>query len=153
MACELLHREIPNAAGTNILVGCRQLAASKSLDLHIELVGKMGNAVFPFIEDKYNFADIIYMMKMAKDDNLTELLKRVCCMVTLDGEPLTAPLFDVKFSGDLMLIYKVFSFVVETNFRDFFKEGLAINAQRQLEAEAALKAAELKNSSPDQTSV
>ena len=153
MACELRQREIPNAAGELVLVGCRQLAASKALDLHIELIGKVGTEIFPFIENKYNFSDIIFLMKAGKDTKLTELIKRVCSEATLNGQTLQPTLFDSVFQNDLMLVYKVFAFVVETNFYDFFKEGLALNEQRRLEVAETSTQDEPQNSTQAQTSV
>ena len=80
-----------------------------------------------------------------------ELVKRIVCMATLDGVEVKPQTFDFKYSNDLMLVHKVFAFVLEVNFLDFFKEGLEINAQRRLEAEEASKLAEQKNSSPEKT--
>lgn len=151
MACELLSREIPCADGGVALVSCRQLAVTKALDLHIELIGLMGNTAFPFIEGVYNYADIIQTMRAGPE--LVKFMKRVCCEVAFEGESITPAMFDLKFGRDIMLVYKVFAFVVEHNFKDFFEEGLALNESRRLEAEARLKAEELKNTSPDQTSV
>lgn len=149
MACELLQREFTISEDKEVLVGCRQLAASKALDLHVELISTVGDAMFPFVENKFNFADILYLMRQGKNTNLTDLIKRVVCMATLDGVEIKPATFDVKFGNDLMLICKIFGFVLEANFLDFFKEGLEINAQRQLEAEEASKQEELKNSSPE----
>lgn len=151
MACELIQREFSTKEGTEVTVGCRQLAASKALDLHVELIGAVGDAMFPFVENKFNFADIIYMMQRGKDSNLAELVKRIVCMATLDGVEVKPQTFDFKYSNDLMLVHKVFAFVLEVNFLDFFKEGLEINAQRRLEAEEASKLEEQKNSSPEKT--
>ena len=79
-----------------------------------------------------------------------ELFKRVISsQATKDGAEIRPALFDMQFNGELMLACKIFAFVLEANFLDFFKEGLAINEQRRLEAEEASKLAQQKNSSPE----
>lgn len=152
MSCEYLQREIPTTEGEKVLVGCRQLAASKALDLHFELIGKFGQAIFPFIEGKHNFSDIIYLMQVgSKDPSANELLRRVVCEAVVEGTTVTPALFDIKYGNNLMQIFNTFGFVLEANFLDFFKEGLALNEQRRLEAEEALRLAKQKSSSPEST--
>lgn len=149
MACELIQREFTTSEGKELLIGVRQLAASKALDLHVELVSMFGSFVFPFIENKYNFADIIYLMqKSSSDVKYSDFVRRVVCMGTLDGQEISPKTFDYHFGRDLMLVHKIFAFVVEANFLDFFKEGLELNEQRRLEAAEASKLEEQKNSSP-----
>lgn len=150
MACELLQREFTNSKGETVLVVVRQLSASAALSLHAELVSKVGSRVFPFIEGKYNFADIIYLMQQVEHTVFTELFKRVISMQSSkDGQEIKPALYDMQFNGELMLSCHVFAFVLEANFLDFFKQGLEINEQRRLEAEEASKLAEQKNSSPE----
>lgn len=79
--------------------------------------------MFPFVENKFNFADIIYMMQRGKDSSLAELVKRIVCMATLDGAEVKPQTFDFKYSNDLILVHKVFAFVLEVNFLDFSKKG------------------------------
>lgn len=149
MACELVQREFTRKDGTQVLVGCRQLAASKALDLHVELVGKAGRAIFPFIENTFGFNDILVLMSCGgKDNDIGELVRRVVCMATIEGDDIKPATFDIRMDGDLMLIHKIFGLVLEANFLDFFKEGQEINAQRRLEAEALSKTEEQKNSIP-----
>ena len=133
-----------------MLVNVRQLSASSALSLHVELVSKLGNAIYPFIENKYHFGDIIYLMGRVESAEFCELFKRVISsQATKDGAEIRPALFDMQFNGELMLACKIFAFVLEANFLDFFKEGLAINEQRRLEAEEASKLAQQKNSSPE----
>ena len=150
MACELVQRTFTNSQGEEVLVNVRQLSASSALSLHVELVSKLGNAIYPFIENKYHFGDIIYLMGRVESAEFCELFKRVLSsQATKDGAEIRPALFDMQFNGELMLACKIFAFVLEANFLDFFKEGLAINEQRRLEAEEASKLAEQKNSSPE----
>lgn len=148
MACELLQREFSNSQGDAILFTTRQLSASKALDLQVELIGKLGTTVFPFIDNKYNFADIINLMRQDEKSVITDLMKRVISNVSVEGIELKPALFDLHFGGELMLAYKVFAFVCEANFYDFFKQGLALSEQRRLEAEALYTKEEQQNSSP-----
>lgn len=149
MACELMQREIENSQGDSILFTTRQLAASKALDLQVELIGKLGTIVFPFIDNKYNFGDIINLMGQAENSVVTDLMKRVISNASVEGIELKPALFDVHFSGELMLACKAFAFVCEANFHDFFKQGLDLNEQRKLEAAALSKQEEQQNSSPE----
>ena len=152
MACELIQREFTNSKGEPVLVGVRQLSASKALDLHVELVGKLGTRIFPFIENKYTFGDIIFLMQQQEHPVFTKLFKDVLsCNVTKDGQEVKPTLFDMQFNGELMLACHVFAFVLEANFLAFFKQGLEINEQRRLEAEEASKLEQQKNSSPEKT--
>lgn len=149
MACELIQREFKNSKGEMVLVGTRQLAASKSLELHVELIGKVGTSVFPFIENKYTFGDIIFFMRQAETGVITEVVKRVVSMATVDGKEIRPALWDMHFNNEMMLVCQIFAFVCEANYLDFFGQGLELNAQRQLEAAEASKLAEQKNSSPE----
>lgn len=150
MACELRQRELQADSGDVVLVGTRQLGASQALDLQVELVQKLGTSIFPFVENKYNFADIIYLMQQGGTSNeVTELIKRVVCMATIDGVEVTPRTMQMKYNSNLMLMHHVFAFVLESNFLDFFKQGLELNERRRLEAVEASKMAEQKNSSPE----
>lgn len=152
MACELLQREFTGSTeGKVFLVGVRQLPASAALSLHIELVSKLGGAIYPLIENTYNFADLVHVMKQSASDVVFELMKRVICQATLDGAEVKVPTYDMHYNGEMMLACKVFAFVLEANYLDFFKQGLEINAQRKLEAAEASKLAEQKNSSQGPT--
>lgn len=149
MACELIQREFKNSKGETVLVGTRQLAASKSLELHVELIGKVGTSVFPFIENKYTFGDIIYFMRQAETGVITDIIKKIVSMATVDGKEIRPALWDMHFNNEMMLVCQIFAFVCEANYLDFFKQGLEINALRKLEAEEASELAEQKNSSPE----
>ncbi|QHJ79809.1 MAG: hypothetical protein [Caudoviricetes sp.] len=144
MACELLRREFSDSAGNEFLFTTRQLSASKALDLQVELINKLGNTVFPFIDNRYNFTDIVNFMAYADNKVVTELVKRVVCMSNKEGVEITNALFDTHFNGELMMLCKVFAFVLEANFQSFFKQGLEMNVQFKSAEEARLKAEELK---------
>lgn len=144
MACETIVREFDKSDGSKMLVAVRQLAASKSLELHIDLINKLGNAMFPFIEDRYNFSDILNVMRANKTDVIMQLIKEVVCTAAIDNKELKPALFDFVFAREEMLVFKIFGFVLEANFADFFRQGLEMNESRRLEAEEASKMAALK---------
>jgi len=145
MACELCTSEIKNSQGEPILFTTRQLSATKALELQVELINKLGNRAFPLIEGRYNFADIISLMAQADSKSTVELIKRVVGYSNKDGKEIIPALFDLEFNGDLMLVCKVFAFVLESNFKSFFMQGLEMNEQFKSAEEARLKAEELKS--------
>lgn len=146
MACELLQREFTTSTGESRLVAVRQLPASKSLDLHVELVGKLGSSIYAFVENKYNFADILHLMRQNNHETVAELIKRVVCLAVVEGKEVKPATYDFVFGGEMMLACQVFGFVLEANYLDFFKQGLEINARRSLEAAEASKMEESKTS-------
>lgn len=148
MACEVITREFTTTGGDKKLFATRQLAASKALELHIELIGKLGTTVFPLIDNKYNFGDLIQIMRQAEHPVVADLMKRVICNAACEGSEIKSHNFDLTFNGELMMACQVFAFVLESNFQSFFKQGLEMNERRRLEAEEASKLAEQKNSSP-----
>lgn len=139
MACESFTREFENSVGEKVLVATRQLAATQALTLYIELMGKMGVSVLPFIDNKYNFNDIIVLMRATGHEQIVELMKRVIGSAAVEGAEIGRLQFDKMFSGELMLACKVFAFVLEANYQSFFVQGLALNEQRKLEAGAQSK--------------
>ncbi|QQV88366.1 putative tail assembly chaperone protein [Erwinia phage Fifi44] len=154
MACELLTREFKTSEGVTKLFTTRQLAASSALDLHVELIGKVGTTVFPLIDNNYNFGDIIAVMRQADNKVVTDLMKRVICNANIEGQPITMATFDIHFNGELMLACQVFAFVLEANYKAFFKLGLEMNEQfklaeaERLEAERLAMEASQKNTTP-----
>lgn len=148
MACEVLTREFKNTKGEPVLVATRQLSATKALELHIEIIGKMGTCVFPLIDNKFSFGDIIAVMRANEHPAIHDLMKRVICNAVIEGKEIKPHNFDLHFDGELMMACQIFAFVLEANFHDFFKLGLEMNEQRRLAEEEASKLALQKNSSP-----
>ncbi|AWN08645.1 tail assembly chaperone [Erwinia phage Faunus] len=145
MACELLTREFEDDTdGKKFVITTRQLSASNALDLYVELMNKVGGSVLPLINDDYNFGDLLSVMRANPDNKVvTELIKRVICSANMEGAEIQPALFNNYFSGRLMLSMKVFAFVLEANFKEFFRQGRALNEQRSLEAADRLKQQEL----------
>ncbi|MBI0275409.1 hypothetical protein I6H07_06115 [Hafnia alvei] len=136
MACELLNRTITDSKGQEIVFAVRQLPATRALDLQVELCNVMGTQVFPFIEGKFDFNNIIKLMCSTEHAILSDLIKRVVLHARREGVEVTSALFDSKYDGELFLVFKVFAFVCEVNFKDFFSQGLAMTASK-LSEEAA----------------
>lgn len=148
MPCELLTREIENAAGEKRIFTVRQLPATKALELHVEIVNKLGSTGFPLIDNNYNFGDIITLMRANEHPVVSELMKRVVCLANYEGHEIKPHNFDLSFDGELMMVCKAFAFVLEANFKSFFKQGLEMNEQKRLEAEALSAQAKQQSSSP-----
>jgi len=153
MACELVSEEFVNSKGEKILFATRQLSAKDALDLQVELVGKLGNSVFPFIDGHYNFGDLIAFMSRADNKIISELMVRVVCKVVKEGQEIKPATINYHFDGELMLLCKVFAFVLEANFKAFFKQGLEMNVQFKLAEEERLKLEELKSTPAPQTTL
>lgn len=149
MACELLTREFKNSEGEEVIVTTRQLSATKALELHVELVNKLGVSVLPFIDNAYNFGDLLQLMQSHHEHAVvSEIIKRVVLNAAISGKQVTSHGFDPIFNGELMLVCRVFAFILEANFKSFFKQGLEINELRRLEAEEQSNKAKQESSSP-----
>lgn len=148
MACELVTREFNNSAGEPKLFTTRQLPADKALELHVELVGKLGSSCFPLIDNNYNFGDLITVMRANEHPAVSEFIKRVVCFANYEGSEIKPHNFNLSFDGELMMVCQVFAFVLEANFKSFFKQGLEMNERKRLAAEEQSAKAEQKNSSP-----
>lgn len=149
MACELLTREFKTSGGEEVVVTTRQLSATKALELHVELVNKLGHTVLPFIDNAYNFGDLLQIMKSHHEHGvISEIIKRVILNAAVEGKQVTSHGFDLIFNGELMLACQVFAFVLEANFQSFFKQGLEINEQRRLAVEEQSNKAKQESSSP-----
>lgn len=135
MACKSETRTFENVSGGEVVAFVRQLPATKALELQIELLNTVGTDVFPFVNGNYTFASIVRIMTQSEAKALSSLIKRVASMAVIDGKEVNSALFDSVYNGDLYLIYKIFAFVCEVNFKDFFSQGLETPDQKLLEGE------------------
>lgn len=119
MACKSETREID---GKSVYV--MQLPASKAMELQIEMYSTIGDTCLPFVKGDWTFGNILYIQKIADRDQLIQLIKYTCGQARIEGKETTGAFFDAEFSGNLLMIYKVFAFVLEVNFKDFFTQGL-----------------------------
>lgn len=120
MACKQETREI---RGKQVFV--RQWPASKAMDMQINLLTTMGDDCLGFVLGDWTFANLMFILQRVERPVFLALVKECICAARIDGVEISATNFDVEFSGDLMFIYDLFSFVLEVNFKDFFAEGLA----------------------------
>lgn len=121
MPCRAETREIDG-----MQVYTMQLPASKAMELQIEMYGVIADTCLPFVKGDWIFGNILYIQKIADRDALIQLIKYTCGNARIDGQELTGANFDQVFSGNLLMIYKVFAFVLEVNFKDFFTQGLGL---------------------------
>ena len=120
MACKSETREI---RGRSVFV--RQWPANKAMSMQIDLLTIMGDDCLPFVMGDWNFGNLIYILQRVEKPVFIALVKECIGSAGVDGATINDTNFDVEFSGDLMGIYSLFSFVLEVNFKDFFVEGLA----------------------------
>lgn len=120
MACKQETKEID---GKQVFV--RQWPASKAIDMQIYMMNTLGDHCIGFImEDEIDFKRLTYVLTNCDKLAFSQFVRECCLSARIDGKEITPSNFDVELSGDMFFIYKVFSFVLEVNFRDFFSQGL-----------------------------
>jgi len=119
MACKQETREI---SGKQVFV--RQWPASKAMEVQVQMMNALGEYAFPFINNEWNLKTISYVMTNCNLATFTQLVKDCCFASRIDGKDINAGTFDTELSGDLYTMYKVFAFVLEVNYKDFFDQGL-----------------------------
>jgi len=118
--------------------------ATENLSMALQICGADFGA---FVEGEYTFDDIIRVMYSADSAKLISMLKKFVVAARIDGQEIQEATFNPTYSGDLMKIFQIFSFVCEVNYKDFFMQGRELNnarkadlqkaqAQQQVEAEA-----------------
>lgn len=105
-------------------ISCTQWTASKSLEMQSMLLGTLGDYCLSFVMGNWDFKGLMYIIERAEPLRLEKLIKACCYSVKVDNVQVTERSFDDIFSGDISLLYETFSFVLQTNFKDFFIEGL-----------------------------
>lgn len=121
MPCKSETREID---GKDVYV--MQLPATAAMELQIETYSVIGDTCLPFVKGEWTFGNILYIQKVSDRDALIQLIKFACGQARINGQELKGVNFDLEFSGNLLMIYKVFAFVLEVNFKDFFTQGLGL---------------------------
>ena len=101
---------------------CRQWNATKAMQMNARLISNMGGLAFKFVDGTWETRDLAGVMSEAPDD-LIPMLTEFVCTARIDGKTLEPFEFDMEYSGDLLRIFKVFSFVASTNYKDFFAQG------------------------------
>lgn len=138
MACKTETREI---RGKPVFV--RQWPANKAMSMQIEMLTVLGDDCLPFVLGDWNFGNLMYILQRVEKPVFMSLVKECIGSARINGVEINEANFDVEFSGDIMNVYSIFSFVLEVNYKDFFVEGLA--------AMDALKTSQLKKLSESPT--
>ena len=120
MACKSSNAEIN---GHSVFV--RQWPASKAMAMQLELLNVLGIDAIPFIEGNFKFKHILRLSQIQGQpmSKVLDTIKEFICCARMDGSEITTSTFDLVFSGDLMLAYKIFGFVCEVQYKDFFEQG------------------------------
>ena len=120
MSCKSETREI---RGKPVYV--MQWPASKAMAMQIEMLRIMDDECMGFVFGDWTFGNLLYVFKNVERTLFMSFVKECIASARVAGVEINESNFDVEFSGDLMFIYSLFSFVLEVNFKDFFVEGLA----------------------------
>lgn len=137
MACKDLHGVINDHP-----VYVRQWPASVALENLSEALALFGNQLAFFIDGSYQFGDILTVMHRNDPKSLSNLIKKFVCACSVDGKAIQEPMFNAEYSGDLYKVFRVFAFVCQVNYKDFFDEGAPPSEPDQeegLEAEDQLE--------------
>lgn len=120
MACQSSNAEIKGHT-----VFARQWPASKAMAMQLKLLNVMGIDAIPFIEGIAEFKHILRLSQIPNKttEEILEVIKEFIFCARMDGKEITPATFDIEFSGDLMLAYKIFGFVCEVQYKDFFAQG------------------------------
>ncbi len=121
MACKHENREIQGRQ-----VSVLQWTAVKALDMQVTMMNTLGDSAKPFIENDWDMNFLTFVLTNCERGPFVALVKDCCIGVRMDGEEITQANFDFKLSGNLKLMYHIFAFVLEVNFKDFFAEGQAV---------------------------
>ena len=122
MACKTHNAEIDGHA-----VYVIQWPASKALEMQLRLLNVLGGAALPFILGKHKFGDITRLAMLDKPvEEVLAIVKQFIFCARIDGKEINNVEFDFLFSSKLMLAYRIFGFVCEAQYKDFFTEGLEI---------------------------
>lgn len=129
---------------------CTQMTTTKSVRTLKRLVKLMGEPIVIFMatgsgdDNDTSTVDAASMFMLRMDDeDLVELIKTMLEGVTCGTEEVVGD-FDVRFAGELNLMFKVVTFVVEVNWQDFIDAAKSfvqeIISRMAAKAAAAMKA-------------
>jgi len=123
MACTDHHREIDDKP-----VYVKQWAASKSLENLGKALSIFGANFAPFVDGDFHMGDIVILL--SNDPKKTmDLIKDFNCAARIDGHEVTLATFNKEYNGELLYVFKIFSFVCEVQYKDFFEQGQTLSPQ------------------------
>lgn len=108
-----------------------QLPAKQALKLKFKLAALLGSGLSELAkgigadetkQKEAMFAGLIKLFESADPDQLVDLLVETTERAKCDGGRIE---FDSHFQNDLATVYKVFIWILQVNFGDFLKGGLA----------------------------
>lgn len=109
-----------------------QWPATKALENLSKALDTFGAKLAPFVEGNYLLGDIIALINSDPKKSVT-LIKEFVAAARIDGKEVLIPTFDKHYNGELMLVFKVFAFVCEVQYKDFFEQGQSLQDRGQEE--------------------
>jgi len=122
MACTEEKREINGK-----VYYCRQWDATKALENQMKLLQVFKGSAIPFVDGDFTFGNVLNMFQSGDVEKTLPLIKDFVCRARVDGQEITSATFDFEYSGDMLRIIQVFSFVCEVQYKYFFEAGLAMS--------------------------
>jgi len=120
MACIDMNRVIDETP-----VYVKQWSATKSLENLSKALSTFGASLAPFVEGDFQMGDIIALLNNSSPDTIP-LVKTFIAAGRVDGKEVLPETFDRHYSGELLFAFKVFSFVCEVQYKDFFEQGRSL---------------------------
>lgn len=127
MACKQENREIQGKQ-----VSVMQWTAIKALDMQVSMMNTLGETANKFIDGTWDLMHLNFVLTNCERSMFVDLVKQCCIGARIEGEEVSAANFDIKLSGDMLLLYGIFAFVLEVNFKDFFTKGQAIQGVKNV---------------------
>lgn len=137
MACETFNQEIDG-----VEYSVTQWPADKAFMMKFKLLKIFGPALAQLANDKIDDSAKISgalteIFKTAEPKDVLEIIKECVLSASVDGERITSAFFTETYNGERMMeAYKVFVFVIRTNYSNLFSGKfaetlLALNANKQ----------------------
>lgn len=118
MACMDMNRVINDKP-----VYVRQWAATLAIKNLSMALSTFGGPFGTFVDGDSKFLDTLRLLQGTEPDKLMPLLMEFVCCARIDGQEVTPATFNSIYNGELELVFKVFGFVCEVQYKDFFDQG------------------------------
>lgn len=116
MACVDLNRVIEDKT-----LYIKQWPATIALENLSKALSTFGPNLGPFVEGDFMLGDVIALLNSSGD--VVSLVKEFVSAARIDGKEVLPATFDKYYQKDLLFVFKVFSFVCEVQYKDFFEQG------------------------------
>jgi len=107
-------------------VHVKQWAASKALENLGEALSIFGAKFAPFVDGDFKMGDVVLLLN-DKPKEAMELITRFNCAARIDGKEIHPVSFNAEYNGKLLFVFKIFSFVCEVQYKDFFEQGRTLS--------------------------